>query len=324
MASPLIRFAARRALFGLVAVWFAATLAFVLVHGAPGDPVAALGGEHGAAGLRDEVARAYGLDQPLPLRYLQWLARLAQGDLGTSYRWQTPVATLIAERAPVSLALMLPALALATLAGLGLGLLAADRRRGAPALAGALAGLHAVPSFVVAQGLVLVFALGLGWFPVQGLVDARAEPAGAARWLAMTRHLALPVLSLALLQTAFVALLARARVAEELHQAYTTTALAKGLTPAAVKRRHALPNAALPLLTLIGWRIGTVVGGSVVIETVFALPGLGRLAVTSALARDHPVVIGIVVVACAAVVAVNVLVDLLAAWADPRLRGGSA
>ena len=133
----------------------------------------------------------------------------------------------------------------------------------------------------------------MGWFPVQGLVDARAEPAGAARWLAMTRHLALPVLSLALLQTAFVALLARARVAEELHQAYTTTALAKGLTPAAVKRRHALPNAALPLLTLIGWRIGTVVGGSVVIETVFALPGLGRLAVTSALARDHPVVIGL-------------------------------
>lgn len=320
MAPPLIRFAARRVLFGALAVWFAATLAFVLVHAAPGDPVAALGGEHGAAGLHEETAQRLGLNEPLLPRYLHWLARLAQGDLGHSYRWQAPVTTLIGERVGVTLALMLPALLLATVAGLGLGLVAADRRRGAPWVAGALAGLHAVPSFVVAQGLVLVLALGLGWFPVQGLVDARTEAGGVAGALVMARHLVLPVLTLALLQTAFVALVTRARVAEELNQAYISTALAKGLTPEAVKRRHALPNAALPLLTLIGWRLGAVIGGSVVIETVFALPGLGRLAVTSALARDHPVLIGIVVVTCAVMVGINVCIDVLAARADPRLR----
>ena len=309
----------RRALLGAVAVWFAASLGFVLVHLAPGGPAVALGGEHGAPGHLEEVTRAYGLDRPLPVLYVEWLGRLVRGDLGVSYRAQAPVATLIAERAPVTLALMLPALVLASAAGIALGVAAAGARGGARWVAGALAGLHAVPSYVVAQLLVLVFALGLGWFPVQGLVDARSEATGAARWAAMAWRLALPVLALALLQCAFVALLARARVAEELRQPYIATALAKGLSEREARRRHALPNAALPLVTLVGWRFGAVVGGSVVIETLFALPGLGRLAVTSALARDIPTVTGIVVVACAVVVTVNVVVDAIAAWLDPRV-----
>jgi peptide/nickel transport system permease protein len=324
VAPPLIRFAIRRTLLGLIAVWFAASLTFVLVHAAPGGPAAALGGDHGAAGHLEEVTRAYGLDRPLPALYAEWLARLARGDLGLSYRSQLPVATLIAERAPVTIALMLPALVLATLAGLALGLAAADLRRGSRVVVGALAGLHAVPSYVIAQVLVIVFAMGLGWFPVQGLADPRSDAAGLERAAEVAWRLTLPVVSLATLQLAFVALLMRARVAEELRQAYVTTALAKGLSPAAAKRRHALPNAALPLVTLIGWRFGAIVGGSVVIETVFALPGLGRLAVTSALARDFPTVIGIVVVACAVVVAVNVLVDLVAFRLDPRLSKAPA
>jgi len=208
---------------------------------------------------------------------------------------------------------------LASLAGLGLGLAAADMRRGSRAVAGALAGLHAVPRYVIAQVLVVVFALGLGWFPVQGLVDPRSHGEGIQHLLTVAWRLTLPVLSLAMLQLAFVALLTRARVAEELRKPYVVTALAKGLSAGEAKRRHALPNAALPLITLIGWRFGAIVGGAVVIETVFALPGLGRLAVTSALARDFPTVIGIVIVACAVVVAVNVVVDLLAFRLDPRL-----
>ncbi len=320
----MIRFALRRILLGLISVWFAASLSFVLVHAAPGGPAAVLGGDYGAPGQVEELTRAHGLDKPLPTLYAQWLTRLARLDLGVSYRWQLPVTTLIAERAPVTIALMLPALLLATLAGLALGLAAAGLRRASPAVAGALAGLHAVPSYVVAQGLVIVFALGLGWFPVQGLVDARFDGGALAGLAAMAWHLALPVASLASLQLAFVALLTRARVAEELRQPYVAAALAKGLSPAAAKRRHALPNAALPLVTLIGWRFGAIVGGSVVIETVFALPGLGRLAVSSALARDFPTVVGIVVVACAAVVAVNVLVDLIAYRLDPRLSKAPA
>lgn len=316
--------ALRRLAFGLAAVWFAASLGFVLVHAAPGGPAVALVGEHGAPGQIEEVTRAYGLDRPLPVLYVEWLGRLARGDLGTSYRAQAPVATLIAERAPVTLALMLPALLLASAAGIALGVLTAGLQRGSRWVAGALAGLHAVPSYVIAQLLVLALALGLGWFPVQGLADARSDASGAARWLQAAWRLALPVTALALLQCAFVALLARARVGEEMRRPYMATALAKGLSAGQARRRHALPNAALPLLTLIGWRFGAIVGGAAVIETLFALPGLGRLAVTSALARDIPTVAGIVVVACAVVVAVNVAVDVVAAWLDPRVARSEA
>lgn len=315
----MIRYAIGRITLGLIAVWLAASLAFILVHLAPGGPAAALGGDYGAPGHLEEVTHAFGLDRPLPAIYVDWLRRIAQGDLGMSYRSQVPVATLIAERAPVTIALMVPALILATLAGLVLGLAAADMRRGSSIVAGVLAGLHAVPSYVIAQGLVVVFALGLGWFPVQGLVDPRAHATGLGQIVGMAWRLTLPVLSLATLQLAFVALLVQARVAEELRRPYIVTALAKGLTHSAAKRGHALPNAALPLVTLIGWRFSAIVGGSVVIETVFALPGLGRLAVTSAAARDFPTVIGVVLVSCAVVVAVNVVVDLIAFRLDPRI-----
>jgi peptide/nickel transport system permease protein len=324
MATALTRYALRRILLGLTAIWFAASLAFVLVHLAPGGPAAALGGEHGAPGHLEEVTRSYGLDRPLPALYVDWLGRVVRGDFGTSYRAQVPVATLIAESVPVTVGVMVPALALATLGGLALGLAASDLRRGASFFVGALAGLHAIPSYVIAQGLVFLLALGLGWFPVQGLGDARAGTANTARLVEVAWRLTLPVLSLAVLQLAFVALLVRARVAEEMRRPYVVTALAKGLAHAAVKRRHALPNAALPLVTLVGWRFGAIVGGSVVIETVFALPGLGRLAVTSALARDIPTVIGVALVSCAVVVAINVLVDLTAHRIDPRLARSTA
>ncbi len=319
MAASLTGYAVRRVLLGLAAVWFAASLAFVLVHAAPGGPAVALGGEHGAPGHLEEVTRAWGLDRPLPALYADWLGRIVRGDFGTSYRAQVPVITLIAESAPVTIGLMVPALALATLAGLALGLAASDLRRGASLVVGALAGLHAVPSYVIAQAMVLAFALGLGWFPVQGLSDARAGTAGAGGLAEVAWRLTLPILSLAVLQLAFVALLVRARVAEEMRRPYVVTALAKGLARPAVRLRHALPNAALPLVTLVGWRFGAIVGGSVVIETVFALPGLGRLAVTSALARDIPTVIGVALVGCAVLVAINVLVDLAAHRLDPRL-----
>ena len=323
MASSLTRFLLRRIILGAVAVWLAATVAFLLVHAAPGGPAVALVGDFGAPGHVEEITRAYGLDRPLPALYAEWLGRVLTGDLGMSYRMQVPVLTLIAERAPVTVGLMLPALLLATLAGTGIGLAAAGMRRGKRVVIGVLAGLHAVPSYVVAQVLVLVLAMALHWFPVQGLLDPRAGATGFSRIWEILRHLALPVLALATMQCAFIALLVRARVAEEMRKPYVVTALAKGLSEAAVKRRHALPNVAPPLVTLVGWRFGSMVGGSVVIETVFALPGLGRLAVTSALARDIPTVIGIVLVTCAVVVAVNVVVDLVARWLDPRMTSVS-
>lgn len=184
-------------------------------------------------------------------------------------------------------------------------------RRG---MVAAMSALHAVPNYLVAQALVIALAVGAGLFPVQGLVDARA-PGG---FWDMAHHLVLPVVSLAMHHLTFIVLLTRARIGREMQMHYVTTAFAKGLTKHQVRVRHALPNALLPLTTLFGSRFGAFVAGSVVIETVFALPGLGRLAVSSAIGRDYPTIIGVVLVGCAAIVIANLIVDLLMHWLDPR------
>lgn len=304
----------------LGAAWLAATLAFVLIHLAPGGPAVALGGESGAPGYLEDVARLYRLDRPLPEIYLDWLGNLLCGDLGYSYRSHRPVLGLILERLPVTLALVGPAALLSALVGTGLGL-AQVPRPGRPRrwFVAAMAGLHALPSYLVGQGLIIVFALWAGLLPVQGLVDAREAATGTARLLDMARHLVLPVLALALHSMTFMALLTRARLADELDKPYTVTAAAKGVAPMAVRRRHALPNAALGIATLVGSRLGAFVAGAIVIETLFALPGLGRLAVTSAVARDHPVVVGIVLFTTVIVVAGNLAVDAALRRLDPRL-----
>ena len=309
-----------RFLFLAAAVWLAATLAFVLVHLAPGGPAIALGGESGAPGYLEEVQKLYGLDRPLPEIYADWLLNILRGNLGYSYRSQQPVLTLILERLPVTLALVAPAILFSALAGIALGLARIPTQdRPGHGFVAAMAALHALPSYIVGQALVIVLALGLGLLPVQGLIDARSAATGAARLLDMARHLVLPVLTLALHHIAFMALLTRARVARELARPYTVTAAAKGLTQAGVRRRHALPNAMPGIATLFGARLGGFVAGAVVVETLFALPGLGRLIVTSAIARDHPVVIGIVLFTTAVVVATNLAVDTLLRWLDPRL-----
>lgn len=315
----MLRLLLRRLLLAVPTVLVAATVAFVLAHLAPGSPAVALGGDFGAPGLIEEIARLQGLDRPVLAIYGEWLIRLAQGDLGFSLRAQARVADLIRERLPVTLALMLPALVLSAAVGIWAGVAAVSGRgRAAVAL---LAGLHAVPGYLLAQGLVLVFALRLGLLPVQGLEDPRLPPDGtwqtAAVW---ARHLALPVTALTLNQLCFCALLTRARLAEELGRLYVIAARAKGVSDRAARWRHALPNALLPLLTLFGTRFGTLIGGALVIETVFALPGLGRLAVTAAIARDQPTVIGVVLVAALAIVLGNLVVDLLHLWLDPRPR----
>jgi peptide/nickel transport system permease protein len=312
-----------RLIFGLLAVLASASLAFLLAWHAPGGPAVGLAGEHGAPGQLEEVAARYGLDRPIAEVWLGWMGRLLRGDLGHSWRDQVPVASLILERLPLTLSLTAAAAALAALAGTAIGLTASTTARRWPVAA--LAALHAVPGFVVAQALVLIFALGLGMLPVQGIADAR-DPAsgGVALLLERLRHLALPVLALALHQLCFVGLLVRAGLVAAMREPFVLAAEARGLTRAAARRRHALPHALLPMATLTAVRLGALVGGAVVIEVAFALPGLGRLAVSAALARDHPVVIGTVVVACAIAWLANLLADALAPLLDPRLRPGSA
>lgn len=315
----MLGFLLARLVFGLFAALASASLAFLLAWHAPGGPAVGLAGEYGAPGYLEEVTARYGLDQPAFRVWLGWVGGLMRGDLGTSWREQAPVAQLILERLPLTLSLTLAAAALAALAGTLIGLVASISEHRWP-VAG-LAALHAVPGYVVAQVLVLVFALGLGVLPVQGITDPR-EPPGSimalmVQWL---RHLVLPVLALALHQLCFVGLLVRAGLRTQMRQPYVVAAQARGLTRAAARWRHALPNASLPVATLTGMRLGSLVGGALVIEMAFALPGLGRLAVSAAAARDHPVVIGTVVVACVIAWLANLMVDAVAPWLDPRLR----
>lgn len=313
----------RRLLLAVPTLLVAATIAFVLAHLAPGSPAAALGGDFGAPGLVEEIARIQGLDRPLPVIYVEWLLRLARGDLGFSFRAQAPVAELIRDRLGVTLLLGVSAVLLSVLLGVVLGAAMATRSGGRVGLA-ALAVLQALPVYLLAQLLVLLFAVWLGLLPIQGLEDPRAPATGwAALLVERARHFALPVVALGLGQFGFVALLTRARLRQELGQLYVVTARSRGVGEAAVRFRHALPNALLPLLALFGNRIGALVGGALVIETVFALPGLGRLAVTAAVARDQPTVIGVVLVAALLILLANLAVDLLQLWLDPRQREAS-
>jgi peptide/nickel transport system permease protein len=296
-------------------------LAFVVIHTAPGDPVLALAGEHGDAAYYAFMRQKFGLDRSLPEQLLAYVGRLLHGDLGTSYVHGRPVATVVSERLPATLLLMLTALTLSSVAGVALGVLAARRvNRVGDFLvrAGALLA-HAAPSFWLAQIAALTLALGTGWFPVHGLTDARNPSTGVRYLIDVLHHLALPALVLAAAELALTTRLTRTGVLEGLATDYARTARAKGLPEDAVAR-HALRNALLPLATVIGGRVGMIVSGAVLVETVFAWPGLGQLMLSSIQTRDVPVLLGIFLLVSATVIVANLLTDLTYVWLDPRVR----
>lgn len=298
------------------------TVVFILIHLAPGGPVVALSGEYATDDIRREIERFYGLDRPLPEQYLTWLLALLRGDLGTSYLYKAPVLSVILERLPVTLAILVPAALISSLVAVVLAMWSTppaghSHRHGVSIFSLAA---HSLPSFWVAQGLVLVFAFGLAWLPVQGLDDARR---GGFDLLDRVRHLILPVTTLALHQIAMSALTLRAALHAEVHRPYMTTALAKGMTFARAKTRHALINALLPLIALFGGRLGAAFVGAIAIETVFALPGLGRLVVSAAANRDHPLVLGVMLLVCVGAMAGNLIADLTMNRLDPRVQIGN-
>jgi peptide/nickel transport system permease protein len=296
-------------------------IAFLAIHTAPGDPVLALAGEHGDAAYYAFIRAKFGLDRPLPEQLVVYVTRVARGDLGLSFVHGRPVAAIIAERLPATLLLIVTALALSTTVGVALGVLAA-RRAGRPAdlalRTGALLA-HAMPSFWLAQMAAIVFALGTGWFPVQGLTDARRSLIGWRYALDVAHHLVLPALVLAAGELALTTRLTRTGLLEALATDYARTARAKGLPERAVVR-HALRNALLPLVTVVGSRAGLVVTGAVLVETVFAWPGLGQLLLSSIQTRDVPVLLGLFLLASTTVIVANLVTDLAYAWLDPRIR----
>ena len=296
-------------------------LNFCIVHLAPGDPVIALGGEHGDAAYYAFLRARFALDRPLPEQLLTYVTNVLRGDLGTSFVHGRSVAGVIAERLPATILLVATALVLSSLAGLGLGTLAARHGRRPADLALNAAALlgYATPSFWLGQMALLSLAVGTGLFPVQGMTDARHPQTGLAHVLDVAHHLALPALVLAVNELALTTRLVRTGLLEALGADYVRTARAKGLPEGRVIR-HALRNVMLPVLTVIGSRAGMFLSGAVLVEVVFAWPGLGRLLLSSLLARDYPVLLGMFLLISFAVVLANLITDLAYARLDPRIR----
>jgi peptide/nickel transport system permease protein len=309
----------------MVVMVFAIIVAnFLLVHAAPGDPASVIAGEAGAADPQflAQLRAQFGLDQPLSTQLWLYISHVAQGDLGVSYRQQRPVAGLILERLSATLLLTGTAFILAVLGGVTLGALAARRvGRTSDSLITVLAlGLYATPIFWVGLMLVLVFSVWLDWLPSFGMNTVGADLSGGAAVLDTARYLLLPALTLGLFYMAVYARLTRAAMLEVASQDFVRTARAKGVPEGGVQRRHVLRNALLPVITVAGIQAGQLVGGSILVETVFAWPGIGRLAFDALLARDYQILLGVFLATSVLVLVFNLITDLLYAWIDPRVE----
>ena len=300
-------------------------LNFVLIRLAPGDPTFYLIGQADVSEeyVRDLKARL-GLDKPMAEQLVIYLGNVAHGDLGYSYISRAPVAQLILERLPATLLLMVSQFVVAIAVGIFLGVTAATNRGtttdGVVTLISVIG--YAMPVFWLGQMLLLFFSLWLGIFPAQGMFSLRSDLTGLDQVMDVFAHLVLPLVTLALANLALIARLTRANLLEVLSQEYVLFARAKGLSSDSVLLGHALKNALLPVITIVGLEFRTLVGGAVLTETVFAWPGLGRLTFDSIYARDYPVLMGMFLFVGLAVVLASLLTDLTYAWADPRIRFG--
>ena len=299
---------------------------FLLLQLAPGDTVDALMGQMGggSAELAAELRRFYGLDLSVPVQLGNYLWRLVRLDLGFSSIYGKPVATVILERLPATLLLMTASLSFAFFVGLVLGVLAARRVNRWPDTLISTLGLvfYATPSFWFGLMAIVLFAVHLQWLPAGGFEEVASGYTGLARVLDIAAHLVLPTLTLGLIFLAIYLRIMRASMLEVLTLDFVRTARAKGLDETRVIVRHVLRNALLPMVTLVGLQAGTMLGGSVVVESVFSLPGLGRLAYEAVVQRDLNTLLGIVFVSALLVILVNFLVDLAYARLDPRIGSG--
>ena len=292
-------------------------LVFLLLRLTPGDPAAILAGDAATSEQIAAIRSSLGLDRPLPVQFAIWMGKLLSGDLGQSYYFRIDVATLIAQRLEPTFALATLTILVAVLVSIPLGVLAAWRFGGwlDRALMGFSVMGFSVPVFVLAYLLIWALSLKLEWLPVQGYV--RISEGGIVLFL---KHLILPSITLSVIYIALIARVTRASVLEALGEDYIRTARAKGLPELRVLVRHALANAAVPIATVIGIGVAILIGGVVVTESVYAIPGLGRLTVDAVLARDFPTIQGVILFFSFVYVAVNLLIDLSYVFFDPRIR----
>jgi peptide/nickel transport system permease protein len=299
-------------------------LNFFLLQLAPGDAADVMAGESGSATEETMVMlrQRFGLDLPLLDQLYAYLGNLAQGSLGFSPRYNMPVATLIGQRLPGTLLLMGLALSIALLLGIALGCIMALNAGRWPDRLISVASLifYSVPGFWIGLMFIILFSVTLGWLPSGGAETIGAGLTGTAAILDRLRHMVLPATSLALFYVAIYARLTRAAVLEVASQDFVRTAAAKGLSPITVAVRHILRNALLPVTTLAGMHFGGILGGAVVVETVYSWPGLGRLAFEAVMRRDFTVLLGVLLLSSLLVIFINMVVDLLQAWLDPRIE----
>jgi peptide/nickel transport system permease protein len=309
-------FLARRLLSILPVLFIVSVLVFLMLRLTPGDPAAVLAGDAATTEQIAQIRTGLGLDRSIPEQFAIWFGHVLTGDLGQSFYYKTQVTTLIGQRLEPTVSLALVTITLAVLVAVPLGVLAAwrfgsllDRTLMAFSVLG-----FSVPVFVLAYGLIWLVSLKLGWLPVQGY--SRIGD-GVGMWL---YHLALPAVTLSVIYVALIARVTRAAVLETLGEDYIRTARAKGLPEFDVLLRHALANAAVPIVTVIGIGIALLIGGVVVTESVYAIPGLGRLTVDAVLARDFPTIQGVILLFSFVYVGINLLVDLSYVFFDPRIR----
>ena len=312
----------RRLLQTVPLILGATVLTFLLIHIAPGDPIVALAGEDGDPGYYAMMRERFGLDKPLWEQLLIYLRGLFSGDLGFSYRHNQEAVDVILSRLPATLLLMIPALIVAIIVGIGLGILAARRAHSLFDVGASIASLlgHTVPVFWLAQLLLLFFAFQLDLFPVQGMTNARARFEGWRLVLDVAHHMVLPVTALAVQYTASIARVTRASMIEVLSNDFIRTAKAKGVRENRIVLKHALRNAVLPIITIIGGQVGFMFSGAVLTETVFAWPGLGRLLLSAMLSRDYAIITSMFLMLSVAIVLSTLIVDMLYAVLDPRIR----
>jgi len=316
------QYLARRLLQVVPAVAAIIVITFVIIQLAPGDPVDAVASGNGDEAYYAFMREKFGLDQPKWTQFRTFATNVLTGDLGVSFAQGQRVSTLIWDRLPPTLLLMGSALVISSIGGLAFGLVAAKRPYRFLDMGISTAALlgYALPVFWLAQLALLWLAFRTGWFPIQGMTDARANYTGWAHYRDVIHHLALPALVLAVSEVALVARVARTGLIQQNAADYVRTAKSKGLSPNRSLLRHALPNAMLPVVTVIGGRIGSFFSGAVLVETVFGWPGMGRLLLQASENRDHPVLLGLVLVVAFSVVLANLLTDLVYAWIDPRIR----
>ena len=309
-------YVARRLLALLPVALVVATVAFILIHLAPGDPASVIAGPDATADDVRRIERQLGLDAPLPVQLVRWYGRLARGDLGQSIFLRKPVTDAILDRVEPTLLLTLFAIAVSVAIGVPAGVISARHHNTGTdqaLMVVALLGVS-IPNFLLGLLFILVFSVWLGWFPVAGYSPLEYG------WALTLRSLVLPAFALGLVQSALIARVTRSSMLDVLREQFITAGRAKGLAERAVVYKHALKNAMIPTITIIGISFAILISGAVVVETVFNIPGLGRLIISAVLRRDYPVIQGVVLCIAGVYMLINLVVDLSYIVFDPRVR----